>query len=122
MKFNDGLNSDVFDFSAELGRLTFVGLRTEPRKMDNGLVTDEIRKRVYNLLSDGRRAVVTVSIPAEVPKKTFNRGQEVVLVNPVINVMATYTYPNADVVDYITADDIVIKGEKAAPLDKKTDK
>lgn len=120
MKFPKGLNDKIFDFESDFGRLSYVSLRTTSLQADENGEMTEVKKRVYNLLSDNKRAVVQVSIPADVPEKDFRRGQEVVLVNPVMNVMAVSNFPGVDVIDYLTADDIISKGGKALQPDKKS--
>lgn len=107
MKFSDGLNDKIFDFDEEYGNLTYLCLRnTRMEEDENGDMT-KVRKRVYDLLSDVKRAVVQVSVPAETAERDIPRGTKVRLVGGVMNVMARSGYPENEVVCYITANDII---------------
>lgn len=107
MKFTDGLNERIFDFEAEYGPLKFLGLRTTRFEADDDGLMTKGKKKVYDLLSDTKKAVVQVSLPFDTVDKKFERGTLVRLVGAVINVWANYNYSGNEVVYYISADDIV---------------
>lgn len=110
MKF-EKIDEKMFDFYAEFGTLKFIGLRVESRVQDEDGEYTEVRKRVYNLLSDVKKAVVQVSIPAEVDEKSFERNQPVRLVEPEYRFMPVRDYPDVNVVSYLQAKDIVPVGD-----------
>jgi Bacterial protein of unknown function (DUF961). len=114
------LNSDIYDFDKILGKLTFLNLRKiAMKKGEEGDLT-EVKKKVYNCLSDNSRAVVQVSLPPDVADKVFERGQEVELCNPVLKVYSKIVYPDNEIFDVLHADDIVLKnGKQPVNSDRK---
>jgi Bacterial protein of unknown function (DUF961). len=119
VKFSE-LDSNIYDFGKDLGKLTFISLRSTGMEADEEGNLTEVKKRVYNCLSDERRAVIQVSLPPDAGEKIFERGQEVELFNPVLRIFPKVSYPNLEVVDYITADDIIVKnGKQPTNNDKK---
>lgn len=58
--------------------------------------------------------MIQVSIPASVLLKEFDYNEEVEIINPVADTVATATFQGAEVDWYIKADDIVLK-KGAAP-------
>ena len=107
MNFRNGLNSRQTDFNAYLGDLTFLNLRREDTTRDDDGNVTGIRKRVYNVISSQLRKVIQISVPADVEEKKFMINQPVRLKEPVRNFMSQINFPNVDVVEYITAEDIV---------------
>ena len=103
-------NGIVIDKDITFGMLKFSALRREVRiQNEDGTVSDEIKERTYDLKSRGQGCMIQVSIPATVPLKEFDYNEEVELVNPVADTVATATFQGATVDWYIKAEDIVLK-------------
>ena len=69
MRFPEGL---VVDTEKTLGELKFAALRRENYAQDEeGNVTDEIKKRTYDLKCQRQGHTITVSIPPEAGEKAF---------------------------------------------------
>lgn len=130
MNFKNGLDEKMFNFDAYFGKLTFLNTRREDQERDEDGNVTGIRKRVLNLISAGLREVIQVSVPPTAGEKDFMQGQPVKLVNPRLNFMSDSAFPNPNVIEYITADNIVLVDEKQntppqrpqnnAAADKKT--
>lgn len=111
-------NGIVIDKEATFGALKFSALRREVRiQNEDGTVSDEIKERTYDLKSRGQGRMIQVSIPASVPLKEFDYNAEVEIINPVADTVATATFQGAEVDWYIKADDIVLKGKPAQPVE-----
>lgn len=104
------------------GVLKFSALRREVKIIDDeGNVTEQVKERTYDLKSKAQGRMIQVSIPASAGAKTFNYNEEVELISPVADTVATATYIGADVDWYIKADDIVLK-KIASTLQHSTEK
>ncbi|MBV4438764.1 YdcP family protein [Clostridium tyrobutyricum] len=111
MRLAEGI---VIDKEKTFGILKFSALRREVHiNNEDGMVSDEIKERTYDLKSRGQGCMIQVSIPASVSLKEFDYNAEVELVNPVADTVATATFRGADVDWYIKADDIVLKNKQA---------
>ena len=90
MRFPEGL---VVDTEKTLGELKFAALRRENYAQDEeGNVTDEIKKRTYDLKCQRQGHTITVSIPPEAGEKAFPYNATVTLVNPVVSARADATF------------------------------
>lgn len=104
MRLAEGI---VIENEETFGVLKFSALRREVKVVnEEGVVTEEIKERTYDLKSKGQGRMIQVSIPAKVGDKKFDYNAEVELVNPVADTVATATFQGADVDWYIKADDI----------------
>lgn len=113
MRLPEGI---VVDKEATFGKLKFSALRRENRERnEDGTVSTNIVSRTYDLRSSGQGMTIQITLPAEVPLKEFQYLEEVDLINPVVDTVASRTYSGADVGWYIKADDIVPKNGAAAP-------
>lgn len=74
-----------------------------------GIVTEKVKERPYDLKSKGQGRMIQVSIPGKAGNKKFDYNVEVELVNLVADTVATPTFQGADVDWHIKADDIVLK-------------
>lgn len=107
MRLAEGI---VLENEQTFGVLKFSALRREVKVVnEEGVVTEEIKERTYDLKSKGQGRMIQVSIPAKAGDKQFDYNTEVELVNPVADTVATATFRGADVDWYIKADDIVLK-------------
>ncbi|MGY3750756.1 YdcP family protein [Vagococcus acidifermentans] len=107
MRLAEGI---VLENEKTFGVLKFSALRREVKVVnEEGVVTEEIKERTYDLKSKGQGRMIQVSIPAKAGDKQFDYNTEVELVNPVADTVATATFRGADVDWYIKADDIVLK-------------
>ncbi|MBC1645825.1 YdcP family protein [Listeria welshimeri] len=107
MRLAEGI---VIENEKTFGVLKFSALRREVKVVnEEGVVTEEIRERTYDLKSKGQGRMIQVSIPAKAGDKKFDYNAEVELVKPVADTVATATFQGADVDWYIKADDIVLK-------------
>lgn len=82
---------------------------------DEGIVTEQVKERTYDLKSKGQGRMIQVSIPATAGAKNFDYNAEVELVNPIADTVATATFQGAEVDWYIKADDVVLKGKNRQP-------
>lgn len=86
---------------------------------EEGVVTEDVKERTYDLKSKGKGRMIQVSIPAKVGDKKFEYNVEVELVNIVTDTVATATLQGANVDWYIKADDIkIIRREKTEQTEK----
>ena len=86
-------NGIVLDKDTTFGELKFSALRREVRiQNEDGSVSDEIKERTYDLKSKGQGRMIQVSIPASVPLKEFDNNEQVELINPNADTVATATY------------------------------
>lgn len=100
----------VIEKEKTFGLLKFSALRREVRITDEeGNVTERIKERTYDLKSKEQGRMIQVSIPASAGEKNFDYNNEMELINPVADTVASATYMGADVDWYIKADDIVLK-------------
>ncbi|WP_086443708.1 YdcP family protein [Candidatus Enterococcus lemimoniae] len=107
MRLAEGI---VIENEKTFGVLKFSALRREIKVVnEEGVVTEEVRERTYDLKSKGQGRMIQVSIPVKAGNKKFDYNAEVELVNPVADTVATATFQGADVDWYIKADDIVLK-------------
>lgn len=107
MRLAEGI---VLENEQTFGVLKFSALRREVKVVnEEGVVTEEIKERTYDLKSKGQGRMIQVSIPAKAGDKKFDYNVEVELVNPVADTVATATFQGADVDWYIKAEDIVLK-------------
>ncbi|EPV8448107.1 YdcP family protein [Listeria monocytogenes] len=107
MRLAEGI---VLENEQTFGVLKFSALRREVKVVnEEGVVTEEVKERTYDLKSKGQGRMIQVSIPAKAGDKKFDYNVEVELVNPVADTVATATFQGADVDWYIKADDIVLK-------------
>nr|WP_302664736.1 YdcP family protein [uncultured Agathobaculum sp.] len=114
MRLANGL---FIEKEATFGSLRFSALRREVHEQDeDGMPTNVIKERTYDLKSETQGRMIQVSIPASVPLRDYEYNAEVDMVNPVVNTVAHATFGNnADVEWYIKAEDIVlVKPEPAS--------
>lgn len=107
----------IYRKGSDLGSLRFSALRREVHEQDeDGMPTNVIKERTYDLKSETQGRMIQVSIPASVPLRDYEYNAEVDMVNPVVNTVAHATFGNnADVEWYIKAEDIVlVKPEPAS--------
>ncbi|EGO2712020.1 YdcP family protein [Enterococcus faecalis] len=117
MRLAEGI---VIEKEKTFGTLKFSALRREVRITDEeGIVTEQIKERTYDLKSKGQGRMIQVSIPATAGEKNFDYNAEVELINPVADTVATATFQGADVDWYIKADDIVLKNKQVQKNNKK---
>lgn len=115
----------VLDKEKTFGELKFSDLRREVKVTgDDGIVTEEVKERTYDLKCRTQGCMIQVSIPASAGEKKFDYNAVVELVNPVANTVANATFQGADVDWYVKADDIVLKnaarsGQQQNNQDKK---
>lgn len=104
MRLAEGI---VLENEKTFGVLKFSALRREVKVVnEQGVVTEEVKERTYDLKSKGQGRMIQVSIPAKAGDKKFDYNVEVELVNPVADTVATATFQGADVDWYIKAEDI----------------
>lgn len=116
------------------GALRFVMLRRTVHETDGDGNIGPIKHRVYNMKSPGMGKMVQVSIPPDVPEKTFPPGTVVKLVNPISFSITDATFNTIDTNRFYRAVDIVPVGKTASgnnvqepspppgkPSDKKQD-
>jgi len=100
------------DVAKTVGELRFSDLRRENMVQgEDGLPTDVVERRTYDLRSKVQGQMIQVSIPGNIPLRKFPYGTEAELVNPVFDTVSNATFQGADVNWYIKADDIVAKGK-----------
>lgn len=113
----------VVDLEETFGELKFSAERRENFVEDEeGNLTGEVKKRVYDLKSKVQGMMIQVSIPETAGKKEFPYNALVTLVNPNIYAIANTRYNgNSAVAEWhLEADDIVpASGEKAAEPGKQ---
>ncbi|HCO9085482.1 YdcP family protein [Listeria monocytogenes] len=110
MRLAEGI---VIENEKTFGVLKFSALRREVKVVnEEGVVTEEVKERTYDLKSKGQGRMIQVSIPAKAGDKKFDYNAEVELVNPVADTVATATFQGANVGWYIKAEDIVLKKEQ----------
>ncbi|EAE2781380.1 DUF961 domain-containing protein [Listeria monocytogenes] len=110
MRLAEGI---VIENEKTFGVLKFSALRREVKVVnEEGVVTEEVKERTYDLKSKGQGRMIQVSIPAKAGDKKFDYNAEVELVNPVADTVATATFQGANVDWYIKAEDIVLKKEQ----------
>ncbi len=112
MRLAEGI---VIDDEKTFGDLKFSTMRRVNYVEDeDGMQTDQVKGRTYDLRSKEQGMMVQVTLPPNVPEKKIGYGIEVKLVNPVVGTVANATYNgNADVSWYMTADDIVERRGKS---------
>ena len=112
MRLANGL---FIEKEATFGSLRFSALRREGHEQDeDGMPTNVIKERTYDLKSETQGRMIQVSIPASVPLRDYEYNAEVDMVNPVVNTIAHATFGNnADVDWYIKAEDIGIATQQA---------
>lgn len=118
MRFPEGL---VVDTEKTLGELKFAALRRENYAQDEeGNVTDEIKKRTYDLKCQRQGHTITVSIPPEAGEKAFPYNATVTLVNPVVRCKSgcDVSEERATADWYINAEDIVLADAAGKPADQ----
>lgn len=109
-------NGIVLDNEKTFGVLKFSALRHEVRvENEDGTISDEIKRRTYDLKCSVQERMIQVSIPADVPVKDFPYNAEVELINPVADTVANANFRGADVDWYIKADDIILKNKGNQP-------
>ena len=109
-------NGIVLDKEKTFGQLKFSALRRESFvETEDGILTEEVKSRTYDLKCRAQGQMIQVTLPATVPIKDFDYNAEVELVNPIADTVATATYNGAEVDWYIKADDIVLKGKGTQP-------
>jgi Bacterial protein of unknown function (DUF961). len=100
----------VIEKEKTFGVLKFSALRREVKIVDDeGNVTEQVKERTYDLKSKEQGRMIQVSIPVSAGAKEFDYNEEVEIINPVADTVATATYMGADVDWYIKADDILRK-------------
>lgn len=105
-------NGIVIDKVKTFGVLKFSALRREVHiQNEDGMVSEEIKERTYDLKSKEQGRMIQVSIPATIPLKEYTYNAEVELINPIADTVATATFQGANVDWYIKADDIILKGQ-----------
>lgn len=103
------------DNKETFGVLKFVGLRRAVARVENGVETSEIERRVYDLRCLQQGMVIQVSLPGEVPERKFALLQKVVLVDPEVTAIpSANTFGNARPEWYVTAKDIAVYEDKTA--------
>ncbi|MDE8342091.1 YdcP family protein [Erysipelothrix rhusiopathiae] len=117
MRLAEGI---VLESEKKFGVLKFSALRREVKVAnEEGVVTEDVKERTYDLKSKGKGRMIQVSIPAKVGDKKFEYNVEVELVNIVTDTVATATLQGANVDWYIKADDIkIIRREKTEQTEK----
>ena len=109
-------NGIVLDNEKTFGVLKFSALRHEVRvENEDGTISDEIKRRTYDLKCSVQERMIQVSITADVPVKDFPYNAEVELINPVADTVANANFRGADVDWYIKADDIILKNKGNQP-------
>jgi len=102
----------IIDKEKTFGRLKFSALRREVfLNNEDGMVSTEVRERIYDLKSREQGRTIQVSIPASIPLREFDYNTEVELINPIADTVANATFRGADVDWYIKADDLVLKNK-----------
>ena len=100
----------VIEKEKTFGVLKFSALRREVKIVDDeGNVTEQVKERTYDLKSKEQGRMIQVSIPVSAGAKDFDYNEEVEIINPVADTVATATFQGADVDWYIKADDIIRK-------------
>ena len=108
MRLAEGI---VVDVEETFGQLKFSALRRDVYERDaEGNQTAAIKERTYDLKSRGAGMMIQVSVPGNVALKEYAYDTEVVLVNPVLDTVATPNYRGADINWYVKADDFIPKG------------
>lgn len=107
MRLTEGI---VVDKEATFGELKFSAMRRERFEQDEeGKPTTVVKERTYDLMSKGAGMMIQVSIPGDIPEKSFAYMEEVDIIDPMIDTVANATYRGADVNWYLKAGDIVSK-------------
>ena len=97
------------------GVLKFIGLRRAVAKVENGVETNEIDRRVYDLRCAAQGMVIQVSVPGDVPECKFGMLEGVTLVDPEVSAIpSANTFGNAKPEWYVTAKNIVAATTSAA--------
>lgn len=105
MRLAEGI---VVDNKRTFGTLKFSALRREVYITgEDGELTEQVKERTYDLKSSGQQQMIQVSVPASVDLKSFAYNEEVVLVDPVVDTVASANFRGADVDWYIKCGDIV---------------
>jgi len=100
----------MIDANATFGVLKFAGLHNEVMEQNlDGTVSDEVKRRTYDLRSSTQGRIIRVSVPAEVAVKEFEPLTEVELVNAVLNTVANTSFTGTEAEWYCNVDDIVSK-------------
>lgn len=112
MRLAEGI---VLNQELTFGELKYSALRRESfGKDEDGNSNGVVERRVYDLKSRTQEQMIQVSVPASVAAKDFPYNTVVELVNPKISTIANARGRNADANWYLTADDIVKKGNVQA--------
>ncbi len=107
MRLAEGI---VIEKEKTFGILKFSALRREVKIVDDeGVVTEQVKERTYDLKSNEQGRMIQVSIPASAGVKNFDYNAEVELLNPIADTVATATFQGAEVDWYIKAEDVVLK-------------
>ncbi len=110
-------NGIVLDKEKTFGVLKFSALRHEVRmENEDGTISEEIKRRTYDLKCSVQERMIQVSIPADVAVKDYPYNAEVELINPVADTVANANFRGADVDWYIKADDIILKNKGNQPV------
>lgn len=114
MRLYEGI---VIDVEATFGELRFCEMVKEVYTQDEtGNITNELKRRKFNLKSCAQKYMIEVLIPAEAGEKKFDYNAKVELINPEIGVVANATFNGGATVDwFLKADDIVLKGHPVRP-------
>ncbi len=100
-----------YDCEKTFGVLKFLSYEGVRNVFDNekGEKTDEIKSRVYRLISERQGEVIEVTIPPEVAEKNLKKGATVVLKGLNILPIAKRGY-GSDTNNYIQAEDLLEVG------------
>ncbi|WP_233448876.1 DUF961 family protein [Paenilisteria weihenstephanensis] len=109
----------MMDADKTFGVLDFIGFDGE--KMDNK-DSSKVENYRYGVGSEEHGGALVVYLPASVAKKTFAYDTQVKLVNPTVQVFATASYNDSEVITTIFADDMVPANQNTAPVTPKSDK
>lgn len=110
MRLPQGINVDA---GKTFGVLKFSAMRREVfEQNEDGTISEEVKRRTYDLKSSEQGQMIQVSLPANVSEKSFEYNAEVELVNPEVGTVATANFMGTEVDWYIRAEDIVLKGKR----------
>lgn len=104
-------NGFVIDKEKTFGELKFTAVREVFLQNEDGTLSTQLKKRIYDLKCSTHRGMIPVSVPPEVPLREFPYNAEVELVNPEAKTISQKTFTGADVDWYVKAEDIVLKSK-----------
>nr|WP_099205632.1 YdcP family protein [Scatolibacter rhodanostii] len=104
MRLPEGIKVDN---DKTFGELKFSALRRTRFKEEGGEVTTEVTSRTYDLRCKVQGEMIQVTLPPEIPEKTFEYGAVVELVEPEVGTVAD----RGGVTIFIRAKDIALKGK-----------